>query len=577
MSEALLAEFPPTSTVEWEAAIARDLKGADYEKVLVTRQEGLAIKPYYRAEDTASFDWLNSAPGEFPYARGSNPQGDWCIRESIESTDLAEANRAALAAVAAGTEAIAFSKLTVNNQSDLALLFSGLKDVPVRISHAGERVIRILIRHLNKSSRTAEVSAGFDPLENVDFAAQTVLALPPLLVPFTIDDVHQEEAGANVVQQIGFTLAAGVDYLSAMNERGVDAARAAAAVEFGFPVGGNFFLAIAKLRAFRMLWACAVQSFGAPESGRVRIAARTSRLNKTLYGPRVNILRATTEAMSAILGGANFVNVAPFDACYCEPDEASRRLARNTQLILKKEAMLGRVADPGGGAYALESITAYYAREGWKCMQEVEARGGCRQAADWITSELEQSMAMRESFVASRHRIFVATNQYANAAEKALARIEPARFAASRRATRAYEELRLRTERHTAAGGKLPRVLLAEIGDAKMRAARSRFAANFFACAGFDIDTRRFATVDEVAASEADLIVLCSSDSEYAALAAELIAKLRAAGRVTPVIIAGNPENAEQLKTVGVADFVHLRSKPLEVLAAWQQRLGIKD
>jgi methylmalonyl-CoA mutase len=128
-----------------------------------------------------------------------------------------------------------------------------------------------------------------------------------------------------------------------------------------------------------------------------------------------------------------------------------------------------------------------------------------------------------------------------------------------------------------AKGGKMPHVLLAEIGDAKMRAARSSFVANFFACAGFDLIAKRFASAERIAASNADLIVLCSSDAEYLALATEVIARLKALGRKTPVIVAGNPESIEQLQAAGVTDFVHVRSNPIEFLSKWQHRLGIKD
>jgi methylmalonyl-CoA mutase len=146
-----------------------------------------------------------------------------------------------------------------------------------------------------------------------------------------------------------------------------------------------------------------------------------------------------------------------------------------------------------------------------------------------------------------------------------------------RRGAEIYEQLRLRTERATAASGKTPRVLLAEIGDVKMRSARSNFAANFFGCAGFEIVTQRFDTVDAMAENEADIIVLCSSDPEYPALAAALMARLTALKRNTPVIIAGFPDSVEQLKALGVADFIHVRSNPIELLTKWQQQLGIKS
>jgi methylmalonyl-CoA mutase len=212
-------------------------------------------------------------------------------------------------------------------------------------------------------------------------------------------------------------------------------------------------------------------------------------------------------------------------------------------------------------------------------MQGIEAAGGYQKAVKdgLIAQALEKSLAAREEAVSSRRRIFTGTNQHANISEKALDRIDVSRITESRRGAWMYEQLRLRTERYVAGGGKNPRVLLAEIGDAKMRAARSSFASNFFACAGFDLVARRFLSAERIAASDADLIVLCSSDAEYLALATEVIARLKALGRKTPVIIAGNPDSSEQLQAAGVADFVHLRSNPVEFLARWQQRLGIKD
>jgi methylmalonyl-CoA mutase len=382
------------------------------------------------------------------------------------------------------------------------------------------------------------------------------------------------------VEEVGITLAAGVDFLAGMQERGAEADRAAASVAFSFAIGANYFFEIAKLRAFRAMWAQVVEIFGGlRENAKAKIYARTSRWNETAYDPHVNILRGTTEAMSAIFGGADSIVVAPFDECYKTPDEASRRLARNTQIILKKEALLARVADPGAGSYCLEVFTDYIAGEGWRLMQKIEAAGGYRKAkADGVIAQsLEKSLAAKEKAVASRRRIFTGTSQHANLSEKALDRVDAVRLSNGKRGAQMYEQLRLRTERYAAKTGETPRVLLAEIGDARMRAARSGFAANFFACAGFDIVTQKFLSAGEIAASDADLIVLCSSDAEYPAIATEVIAKLKALGRGTEVIVAGAPDSAGKLQAAGVADFVNLRSNPIEVLTKWQQRLGIKD
>jgi len=574
----LLEEFPPVSTAAWEAAIARDLKGADYEKKLIWHSdEALAVKPYYRAEDLAGLACLDAAPGEFPYRRGSRTNGDWRIREEIDAENAAEANRLARAAVAAGAEEISFSGRMVDSSAALETLLANLGEVPVHLEPAGEKLLRLLIQRLDEQPHAAGISTGCDALASVEFAAELIRSAPAGFVPFTIHGELFEEAGATAVEEIGFALAAGIDFLAAMQEGGVDSARAATAIEFRFAVRSDYFIEIAKLRAFRMVWARAIEAFGGSCQA-ARITARTSRWNKTIYDPHVNILRATTEAMAAVLGGADSVAVAPFDACYKQPDAVSGRLARNTQLLLKHEAWLGRVADAGGGSYYLEALTDFLADEAWKRMQGIEALGGYREtkAQGAIDQALAHSMVLRGQAVATGRRVLTGTNRYANPAEHALDRVDVALMSAVNRGARKYEELRLRAERHAAVGGRVPRVLLAEIGSAKMRSARSKFAANFFACAGFEIATQRFENASEIAAADTDLIMLCSSDPEYAAMVAELMPKLRTIACPPPVMVAGNPENAQELASAGIADFVHLRSNAVELLTKWQERLGIE-
>ncbi len=399
-------------------------------------------------------------------------------------------------------------------------------------------------------------------------------------MPFTICGEKFEESGATAIEQAGFTLAAAVDFLAEMQSRKIKIDQAAASVRFGFAIGSNFFFEIAKLRAFRLVWARAVEAFGgARGSAKAYVHARTSRWNNTVYDPHVNILRATTEAMSAILGGADSISVSPFDECYKAPDEASRRLARNTQILLKEEALLSRVGDAGGGSYYLEVLTDSIAQQAWKSMQGIESAGGFRKAhaEKCIEQLLERSRAAKEKAITSRVRVFAGTNKFANPSEKALDRIDPSRIDSGRRGTTIYEMLRLRTETHVAKGYKCPRVLLAAIGDAKMRTARSGFAADFFACAGFEIVNQQFSRIEDIAAIDADLIVLCSSDAEYLGIATLLSSELQSRRRETPILVAGNPETKEHLQAAGVSDFVHLRSNPIEFLSRWQQQLGIKD
>jgi methylmalonyl-CoA mutase len=575
-----LSEFPAVSTEAWERAIHEDLKGADYAEKLIWRTpEGIDVKPYFRAEDVAGLAFLEAAPGEFPYVRGTSSSGGWRIREEIDVVDPEEANTAARCAVAAGAEEIAFCAAAVENSSDLGILLANLGEIPVHFQGNDRRTVDLLIERLARRQNAAAISTRLDGSVDLDASADLLARSPATLVPFTIDLEELQDHGATAVDEVGYALGAGVDFVAGMKERGLAADRAADSVTFSFAMGPDFFAQIAKLRAFRMVWAQALETFGAtPEHAKARVYARTARWNRTVYDPHANMLRATTEAIAAIMGGADSLYVVPFDACYKEPDEFSRRMARNTQLILKQEAFLARVADPGGGSYLLERLTDAIASKAWKLLQDIEAEGGYRKAneAGVIARSLEERRAARDKAVTSRRRVLTGANRFADASERALDRIER-QEPGPRRAAEPFEQLRLRTERHAIETGKTPCVLLAEIGDAKMRSARSAFAADFFACAGFDIRTERFDDAGHIATSKADVIVLCSSDAEYLALATDLLPELKECGVAAPVIVAGNPETSAQLKALGVSDFVHLRSDLIELLTKLQRQLGIKD
>jgi len=579
----LLEEFPPVTTAEWEAAIARDLKGADYRKKLIWQtDEGIAVKPYYRGEDLANVAGLDSKPGEFPFRRGAQITAGWKIREEIEESVASEANGAACDAVRSGAEEISYSRLKVRGADELEVALAGLNEIGVHFEIADSALIENLLERLScrEHASVCAISTGCDPLADADFTAQVIARTPPGFVPFSIDAARLEEDGANIIEEISLALAAGAEVLAQTAEHGVQADRTVAGISFKFAIGANFFFQIAKLRAFRMLWARVVESFGRTHpTAAARIVARTSRWDKTTYDPHVNILRATSEAVSAAIGGADSIIVAAFDDSYRVPDEASRRLARNTQLLLRHEAMLGRVADPAAGSYYIEVLTDSLAQESWKTFQQIEAGGGFSRLRDegWVADRLSRSLAVREKAVALRKRVFTGTNLYADPAEQALGTIDFERANEGNRGARMFEQLRLRTERHRMAGGLMPQILLAEIGDEKMRSARSNFAANLFACAGLAAKAQRFESTHEIAATDADLIVLCSSDLEYESLVAELLNEMNSCSRNTPLVVAGNPENSEALKAHGVADFVHLRSNPIELLTKWQNRLGMAD
>ena len=575
----LLAEFPPVSTEAWEQVIREELRGADYAKKLVWNAEnGLTIKPYYRNSDCEGSTSRETVAGEYPYLRGARAEADWVILEAVCETEPRAANEAARNALGAGADEIEFRDVQIRGTWELEILLAGLHETKVHFQAAHE-ALHFLLR---TSETTFVGSGGFCPFNNLEYAADVLAGSQSHMIPFRLDGGAFAEAGATICQEIGYALAAAADFFAEMQSRQISIDRSAESLLFSFSIGSNFFFEIAKLRAFRLLYARMVESFaGSPESARAVIHARTSRWNTTIYNPYANIMRATTETMSAILGGADSILVAPFDDCFQFPNEESRRLARNTQLLLKKEAQLARVADPGGGSYYLETLTDSIAAKTWNILQQIEAVGGYRkaQAAGEIKRAIERSRTEKERAVASRNMVLVGTNKYPSLTERMLPQLDPDRAPnpGDFRAAAIFEKLRLRTERYAERNGKSPAIQLAEIGDRKMRATRASFAANIFGCAGFAIDTRAFNDIDSVADCAADLIVLCSSDVEYLEFGPRLLATLKDRGSKTPVIIAGTPDTKDQLLAAGVADFLHIHSNPIEFLSKWQQRLGVLE
>ncbi len=373
--------------------------------------------------------------------------------------------------------------------------------------------------------------------------------------PNTIEAGRWHEKGATAVEEIAFALAEGASRLA----DAPSAEQEAANLWFVFSIGSNYFMEIAKLRAARQLWAQVAAAFGIPagEECRMRIHARTALDNKSIYDPYTNLLRATTEAMSAALGGC--------DALTVVPARFSSRLAVNVQHILQEEAHLDGVADPAGGSYYVEALTDALAREAWTLFQQIEAQGGFENAQEFINQRVAASRAAKEKAVASRRRVMVGVNNYPDLTEKALD-AAGALDVSDWRMARPFEEIRLRMERHANSTGKTPTLQLLKRGDLKMRMARATFCLNFFGCAGFEI------VESEQLDPAADLIVLCSSDAEYLDLAREIVPQAKA-----PVLVAGNPkEDIEELKAAGVAGFVHILSNQIETLNEWLERLGVQ-
>ncbi|MDE6369054.1 MAG: methylmalonyl-CoA mutase small subunit, partial [Muribaculaceae bacterium] len=293
-----------------------------------------------------------------------------------------------------------------------------------------------------------------------------------------------------------------------------------------------------------------------------------------------------TEARSAALAGVDSITVVPFDTPYKTPDAFSERIARNQQFLLKEESHLDKVVDPAGGSYYVETLTLSIANEAWKLFLAVVDKGGffAEVANGEVQKAVNESCEKRHTDVARRKEILLGTNQYPNINEKAADKIETKACCCScgnaesaqggllmKRAATDFEDLRLATE----AAAKRPKVFMLTIGNLAMRLARAQFSTNFFGCAGYEIiDNLGFDTVqqgvDAALEKGADVIVLCSSDDEYATLAPEAFKYLD--GRAQ-FVVAGAPACMDDLKAIGINDFIHVRCNVLDTLKEFNAKL----
>ena len=425
----------------------------------------------------------------------------------------------------------------------------------------------------------------------------TAKELIEILTPYpsfrciAVNSLQLNNAGAYIYQELGYALAWGNQYLACMTEAGVPVDTAAQKIKFNFGISSNYFMEIAKFRAARLLWAQIVNEYK-PSclcACQMIAHAETSHFNLTLFDAHVNLLRTQTEAMSAALAGVDSMTVTPFDQAYESPNEFSERIARNQQLLLKEEAHLNRIVDPAAGSYYIENLTVSIAKQAWELFLQVEEEGGMTAAvkAGRIQEAVNGSNKARHEAVSKRKEILLGTNQYPNFTELAGEKSpltsacccgneneeSDTEFAAlnTDRAASEFEALRLQTEH----SGKRPKAFMLTIGNLAMRQARAQFSCNFLACAGYEvIDNLGFPSVEEgvkaAINAQADIIVLCSSDDEYAEYAIPAFQEVN--GRAL-FIVAGAPACMDDLKAAGIENFIHVRCNVLETLREYNKKL----
>ncbi len=622
MSEKLFAEFPPVSTEQWEEVINRDLKGADYDKKLVWKtQEGFNVRPYYRMNDLDGIEFKNSAPGQFPFVRGTKTDNQWLIRQDYSLEEgPAKANELALDGLMKGVNSLGFKVDAVKglSEEEMATLLKGISIPAVEINFTGccpGKTFPMIESFLKVAAaqgvKKEDIRASFDfsPLHNLtvrghfcddafDKLAACVKAVAeyPNIRVINVNAYDFNNAGSSISQELGYAMSVGSEYLSALTDRGLAAEEIAKRIKFTFAISGNYFFEIAKFRAARVLWANIVKAYGveAPEAQKIQSHAVTSAWNQTIYDSYVNMLRDTTEAMSAAIAGVHSIEVLPFDHPYHKAGEFSNRMARNVQSILKEEAHFDKVVDPAGGSYYIENLTASIMKSAWDIFQAVNAEGGYVAAfkAGFVQKAIKEVSAKRDLNIARRRETILGTNQYPNFLEKASDEITPemvkrgackkacdctpeAEPLEAYRGAQAFEALRLATDR----SGKQPMAFMLTFGNLAMCRARAQFSCNFFAVAGFKVvDNNRFSSIEEgvkaALEAKADIVVACSADDEYAEAVPQIA---EAIGDKAVVVVAGDPECRPELEAKGIMNYINVRCNVLETLKEYQAKMGIKE
>ena len=615
----LAAEFPRTTQAEWRKLVDAALKGAAFDKRLVTHTyDGLRVEPLY-----------GRAAGAKPVA-GRAPGTAWALMQRLDHPDPAAANvqalqdlengAAGLCLVFAGAPAARGYGVVANDTATLDRALSGvmLDLIPLRIEtspFAGRPVANLMMelvdaRKLDPAKLT--VDFGLDPIGDMARTGSALLPWPELSARAgaTAKDVRAKgfdnahllradgravhEAGGSEAQELAFSIAAGVSYLRLLEASGFALEQARQRISFLMAADADEFLTIAKFRALRKLWARVEQACGLKPQPAF-VSAETAWRMMTRRDPYVNMLRATIAVTAAGVGGANAISVLPFTAALGLPDAFARRVARNTQLILLEESNLFRVSDPAAGSGGIEALTTQMSHAAWTLFQEIEAAGGAAAALEQglIQKKIAATRTAREAATARRKDAITGTSDYPNLGELPVAVLDvprpavPAAKAAITfealpqiRLAEPFEALRDASDRTLAKTGTRPKVFLANLGKLSDFTARATFARNFYEAGGIEALSNdgfqdQAAMVAAFRASGAKLACLCSSDKVYEREAATAARALAAAGAI--VHLAGRPgEHEADWRQAGIKSFIYVGCDVVSTLQAARGILDVK-
>ena len=560
--------------------------------------EGFPVRPLYTALDERPESPL---PGQWPYTRGADARRDvlsgWKVAEQFPlaaSSGTSETNGALLLALTEGTSALVLRVGSAAAELDRMLDGVYLDLVPVLLD-AGEQYVAAadavlaLVADLDDEQRgRLSLDLGADPFTAPLSGRPTVGTDEVIAIArrtagqtgvraITVDGPALHNLGASASWELAGAVAAGVSYLRLLTEAGLSVSDALRHISFRFAADDDQFMTIAKLRAARRLWARVAEVAGDGAAGAAVVHAVSSAPMMSRRDPWVNMLRTTLAAFAAGVGGADTILVAPFDAAIPGglPGTATtftRRMARNTQLLLLEESHLGRVLDPSAGSWFVEDLTAQLADQAWAHFQDLESRGGFVAAREHLSEQIAAVREARADDIAHRRTALTGVNEFPNLAEKPLAGAaeEPGVY----RYGAGFEALRDRSDAYLAEHGTRPAVVLLPLGPLAEHNIRTTFAANLLASGG--IETVNPGTVDAAAVAAAveghRAVVICGTDARYGTEAEAVVAAARDAG--VPHIYLAGPEKAVGAAVARPDEYLTAKINAVEALATLLTRLG---
>ncbi|MBI3142190.1 MAG: hypothetical protein HYZ16_05140 [Bacteroidetes bacterium] len=634
-----MPRFEPLSLHDWALLAEQPLKGKPLSSLDWQSFEGIAVPPYHTRQLQHQQAWAHVQPGMPPYLRSQKTQGNgWMLRECIKGRkNLQAAHARALAAIEGGVQHLVleinpqrdgFDGLPIHRLDQLDSVIQGIDPQAVGIGFNAQVQSPFYYKLLldwaiqqGVASRQLFGSLDFDPLSHLLGQGEMALGIPagmahladilrlaaehtPYYKVLTLHSSTFHTCGASAVDELAFTLSLAQEYLHGLQQEGIPLYKAVGHLQTELSIGSSYFMEIAKVRAWRWLWASLLQAYDlAPELQGCHVVARTSTWNKGVYDPHVNLLRLTTESLAAAIGTADEIQIDPYDQAFRPSAYPSRRLSRNIHHLLAHEANIDKTTDPAAGSYYIEFLTHSLAQEAWRVFQETEQRGGLLAVAGagWLQNRLKTTRKQRENRLATRKEKFIGVNEYPNPKDRALDLVkespgptpyETVDMPAVKRlvdmvhlsqhlgwshghtaancealpqyvATEAFEQLRVGVEIAQEEGQAIPSFFVLALGDKATRTARANYALNFYACAGFKVVLGQGNDsvedgIKEFMAQPCKAVVICAADKEYPSLVPAVAKSLQKKGLYPKLILAGNPGQLEETyRDMGIEEFIY--------------------